>query len=185
MELEGEAIRWTKAELLIFAKLGVSINVLEYLAAVFYVMLWADVMADSVILLECDNTAAVSWLMKCRTKGKGANRAADAIARLFTLFLLRTHIIIKSTHLRGVDNVIADFNSRDLSLCPQEADEGIIRDLRSRESLVGQWSRSCNRRELCRSILYLCVTMPERMHGQSLADALIALLSTRGSTSAK
>jgi hypothetical protein len=61
---EHEGIRWTKAELETFARLGVSINVLEYFVAIFYVMLWADEFRGQCVLLECDNTAAVSWLMK-------------------------------------------------------------------------------------------------------------------------
>ncbi len=35
---EHEGIRWTRTELDTFARLGVSINVLEYFVAIFYVI---------------------------------------------------------------------------------------------------------------------------------------------------
>ena len=64
--MECEGIRWTRAELQAFEELGVSINVLEFFVAVFYIILWADELRGKCVLLECDNTAAVSWLMKKR-----------------------------------------------------------------------------------------------------------------------
>lgn len=183
IQMEGEAVRWTRAEMISFDRLKVSINVLEYLAAVFYVMLWAESLEGLVVHIECDNTAAVSWLMKSRTKGRSV--AADAIAHLFTLFSLRMHITIVCTHISGVNNDVADFRSRDLTLCPQEADEGVLVDLSSEASLAGVLLSACNRRELCRSLLYLCVIKPEYMHGQILADAVTSLLSTPGCISVR
>ena len=40
--MESEGIRWTRMELLAFERMAVSINVLEFFVAVFYILLWAD-----------------------------------------------------------------------------------------------------------------------------------------------
>jgi hypothetical protein len=178
--LDGGAIRWTRAEAMEFGRQGISINVLEYFAAVFYVMLWVDQLRGKVLHVKSDNTAAVAWLMKSRSAG--GNPAADAIARLFSLFLLRANIRIISSHIAGVDNILADFRSRDLSLLPQEADEGVVVS----EAIVdGQRLEGCSRRALCRSVLYICATKPESMHGPTLAAVLTRLLTTPGSASAR
>ena len=82
--MSGDAIRWTGEELLAFQRMGVSINTLEYYATIYYVMLWAETLRGTVVFLECDNTAAAAWLMRGRTARD--NAAADAIAKIFTLF---------------------------------------------------------------------------------------------------
>jgi hypothetical protein len=104
---EREGIRWTVTELKVFADLGVSINVLEYFVAIFYVMLWVDDFRGRCVLLECDNTAAVSWLMKKRATGGFPH--TDSLVKMFSLFCLREKIVVISTHIRGVDNTLADF----------------------------------------------------------------------------
>ena len=55
-------------------------------AVVYYVMLWADKLQGSVAFVECDNTAAVAWLMKSRAAG--GNLATDALAKIFSLLIL-------------------------------------------------------------------------------------------------
>ena len=146
---------------------------LEYFAVIFYVMLWAEQMEGRVISVECDNTSAVSWLLKSRaTRG---TPVADVLVKLFTLFIYRMNIVILPSHLRGVDNVVADFRSRDLVYAHQEQDEGIV-DI----SGDGEWSARCNRRALCRSLLYNCVIAPEKMDGQRTAEVLTALASGHG-----
>jgi hypothetical protein len=165
---EREGIRWTVTELKVFADLGVSINVLEYFVAMFYIMLWAEDFRGRCVLLECDNTAAVSWLMKKRaTKG---SPATDALVKLFSLFCLHEKIVILSTHIRGVDNTIADFRSRDLDFAAQEADEGLL----ASEETHGTTSAECSRLVLCRRVLLLCVTRPDETHWATTLGKLIS-----------
>jgi hypothetical protein len=178
LDLPDGGIRWTRAEFAAFKALGVSINVLEYFAVVFYVLLWARELRGAVVKVECDNTSAVSWLLKSRaTRG---TPVADVLVKLFTLFTYRMSIVVLPSHLRGVDNVVADFRSRDLTYAHQEQDEGIV-DI----SGDGEWSRRCSRRELCRSLLFNCVTHPERMHGQVVAEVLTTLVSGPGMSTAR
>ena len=169
IDLPGAQIRWTRAELEAFRNLGISINVLEYFAAMFYIIVWAEEFENRVIHVECDNTAAVSWLMKSRANGQ--NATANALAQIFTLFLLRHRISLFCTHLAGVKNVVADFNSRDLFICPQEADEGIV---------DGHLSSNSNRRDCCRNLLYNVVVRPETILGQRLVTALTILDTGHG-----
>ena len=114
------AIRWTRREVAAFERMGVSINVLEYFSAIFFIMVWSDMLRGKVVSIECDNTAAVSWLLKGRARGGGA---ADVLAKLTVLFCYEAKIYLLCKHLAGVLNVVADFNSRDLLLMSQNDDE--------------------------------------------------------------
>ena len=168
-DMPGDAIRWTRAEVRAFEQMAISINTLEYYAAVYYIMLWADKLRDSVVFVECDNTAAVAWLMKKRAVG--GNLAADALAKIFSLFCLIYKIRITSAHIRGVDNTAADFRSRDLVYLSQAADESMCHGIESRE---------CSRQEICRSLLYTCVVSPEAMHGHRIQKTLTSLRTAHG-----
>ena len=135
-------------------------------------MLWAGELRGRCVQLECDNTAAVSWVMKQRAVR--GSPTLDCLVKLFSLFVLRENITVIASHIAGVLNVLADFLSRDLDHCAQESDEGIV------ISEDGKWFENCSRAVACRRLLYVCVTMPEEMHGPNLAGALTALLSGRG-----
>lgn len=172
--MSGDAIRWTGEELLAFQRMGVSINTLEYYAAIYYVMLWAETLRGTVVFLECDNTAAVAWLMKGRTARD--NAAADAIAKIFTLFCLTYKICIISRHLPGVNNEPADFLSRDLQYMPQDGDEDICR---------GRMSDGDTREQICRKLLKECVISPESVDSSRVHEILTALRGVPGSTTAK
>jgi hypothetical protein len=175
---QGDAIRWTIAELSVFGRLGISINVLEYYAAIFFILLWADELEGHVVHLECDNTSAVSWIMKSRATRGGP--CIESLVKIFTLFCLRRNITIHATHIRGVDNVIADFRSRDLTHLFQEADESHVRVL-DRGQELSRWPRM----ELCRSLLYTSIVSPETMQGQIIHDVLTCLGGTRGPDTAR
>ena len=168
-DMPGDAIRWTKEEIRSFEAMGVSINTLEYYAVVYYVMLWADKLQGSVVFVECDNTAAVAWLMKSRAAG--GNLAADALAKIFSLFCLTHRIYITSQHIPGINNTAADFRSRDLLYLSQDADEGTCHGVRSEAS---------SRKEVCRSLLSECVVSPERIDGRRIHEVLTKLRAIHG-----
>jgi hypothetical protein len=176
--MESEGIRWTQAELAAFELMAVSINVLEFFVAVFYILLWADEFRGKCVLLECDNIAAVSWLMKKRAVRGSA--PTDCLVRLLSLFCLRESIIVTSLHIKGTDNTIADFRSRDLDYLPQNSDEGLVnRELQGGSAFDG-WSR----RELCRSVLLLCVMRPAEMLGPRGLELLMRLAGINGPSTA-
>jgi hypothetical protein len=163
---EREGIRWTMTELKVFGDLGVSINVLEYFVAIFYVMLWVEDFRGRCVSLECDNTAAVSWLMKKRATGGAPH--TDSLVKMFSLFCLYEKIVIISTHIRGIHNTLADFRSRDLDFAAQDADEALL----GSGGILGATSNACSRLELCRRALLLCVTQPEEMHWARILSSL-------------
>lgn len=168
-----DAIRWTQEELRVFEILGVSINVLEYYSAIYFILLWADDLKGEIVHLECDNTSAVSWVMKSRATRGGA--CVDALIKIFTLFILKHDIVVHATHIRGVDNVIADFRSRDLDHLSQGADELLVKEL-----VHGQQWSALPRKVLCRSLLYISITSPEVMQGRTILDVLTSLGGTLG-----
>ena len=173
LSVPDDAIRWTVEEMRVFDEQNISINTLEYYAAVYFVMLWADRFIGQVIHLECDNTAAVSWLMKSRANT--GNEAADALTKIFSLFCLTHSIVVTSSHLPGVDNVIADFRSRDLEHMAQDGDEELCR---------GTIFEACTRKEVCRRILHACVTRPSSMCGKNLRSLLTSLTLRDGKSTA-
>ena len=169
----GNAIRWTKAELNLFIQLKISINVLEYFVIVYYTMIWVEHLAGQVISVECDNTSAVSWILKHRTRSEGGE-GLDAVAKMFTLFCLIYNIKILCKHIHGVENIIADFNSRDLDLLCQEGDE---------ELFHGMLSNNFSRQMSCRRLLFDCLTKPELVRGPLLLKRLTHLPGGVGSNS--
>ena len=170
--LSGDAIRWTRQEKIAFDDMGVSINVLEYFTAIYYIMLWSEHCENQVIHIECDNTAAVSWILKSRA---GRSKYADALTKIFSLFCLKFNITVICTHIRGIDNTIADFRSRDLLYFTQDADEAVAN---------GPLLESSNKTEFCRRLLMTCVTRPESLHGPRLLTVLTQLHACHGQNSA-
>jgi hypothetical protein len=157
-----------------FNQMGTSINVLEYFTVVYYVILWGNLLKDKIVHVKCDNTSAVSWIMRNRTKH---NNAAESLARIFSLFCLSNNITIICTHIKGVDNVLADYLSRDLTLAAQGADEWNRRT-------DGTKFTNLQRAEACRKLLTLCITQSSEMHGQAILILLTELRSEDGSKSA-
>lgn len=184
-------VRWTKKERMTFIELGVSINVLEYFIVIYYVMLWGESFRNMVIHIECDNTSAISWIMKNRTK---CGTAADTLARIFSLFCLTYNITIICIHIRGIDNTIADFRSRDLYLASQEADEELFMDLRPHKrsgggpsevsagskGSSGRSSAKPSRAMICRRLLQVCLEERKITHGQKILTVLMDLRGTPG-----
>jgi len=160
----GAAIRWSVAEMTMFEFMGVSINVMEYYVVVYYVLLWGEKFRNKIIHIKCDNSSAVSWIVKSRALH---SPFADALSKLFSLFCLKINITLLCTHIAGDDNVRADCLSRDLTLLEQGADE---------EMLCGTVWEACTRQELCRRLLMLAVLKPETIHGLPLLSLLTDLL---------
>ena len=179
-EFKTRPIRWTRQEIQIFTDMNVSINVLEYFIVIYHIMLHGDLYEGQVVHVECDNTSAIAWIMKNKTKNK---TAADSLARIFSLFCLTYRITIICIHIRGVDNIIADFRSRDLSLAAQGADEEDL-DLPLSEipgqEEIGQTSNRCPRAKACRELLRICLGNQGQMHGQQVLKALTGLRGTHG-----
>jgi len=167
---DGNAIRWTRAERELFTQLNISINVLEYFAVVYYVMLWSEHFTGKVVSIECDNMSAVSWILHNRVKG---GEGVDIIAKVFTMFCLTHNIILMCKHIKGVDNVVADFNSRDLTLLPQEGDEALFH---------GTPCSLTSRQVCCRRLLIECLLRPDQMLGLKLLEKLMEVRGEGGSS---
>ena len=106
-------IRWTSEELEIIRGLshidgGISINVLEFFVVMYAVVLSGkEHLAGKVVQVNCDNTAAVSWILKqC-----GSNKApvGEFLVQVFVLYVLSIDCMIIPEHLAGVLNTHADF----------------------------------------------------------------------------
>ena len=169
MAMDGQCIRWTRAEMIAFTTWKVTINVLEYFTVIYYVMYWAHLFSGKVVHIECDNTAAVKWLMSNRAKSEC--EGADTLTKLFSLFCLVHNITIICVHIKGELNVTADFNSRSLLLAAQDVDE---------EILAGTKSGISARQVLLRQLLHECVTQPTKLVLHELLFRLTQVRSDLG-----
>ena len=171
---EDSAIRWTKEELRMFTELEIYINTLEYFAAVFCIMLWADKLKGQVVFVECDNTAAVAWLSKGLAAAGGA--VTDSLCKIFSLFCLSHGIVVLCTHLKGELNTVADFRSRSLELLEQAADEDVVH---------GMTSGASSRRDSLRRLLMKALLQPEGLHSAEILKAPTEVLSMDGVNTAR
>ena len=169
LDMPGGAIRWTRREFTAFQEMGVCINTLEFFAVMFFVMLWAPQLRNQTVSIQCDNTSAVSWLMKRRAKGGG--ETADVLVKIFVLFCLIENITIVGEHIAGILNIEADFRSRDLMYAPQELDE---------ETMFMDSSKGCERAMRCRQLLLKAVMQPGTLRGPTLLAELMTLRISRG-----
>jgi hypothetical protein len=153
-------IRWTPEELHMFRRqkltsmdnemAGVSINVLEFFAVVYFVVSWRHELKGYVVRTNCDNSATVSWLTRMRACGKSP--VSEALMKLFALVCLKFDIRIISFHLPGIFNIYADLLSRDISL--QEFPV-VIEDIGEE-----QWWRGQPAEVILRNFLRQCIMQP-------------------------
>ena len=66
---------------------GVSINVLEFFAVVYFVLIWRHELKGYIVRTNCDNSATVSWLARMRACGKSP--VSEALMKLFALVCLK------------------------------------------------------------------------------------------------
>jgi hypothetical protein len=163
-ELAHGQMVWTDEEHAMFNLLGVSINVLEFFTAVYFILLWGHLLRGTVVQVWCDNTAAVSWLLKMR--GKAKSFASLGIVKVASLYCQLADIVLCPSHIAGVDNVDADLLSRVAIQVPRlpPTSEG------------EEESRSSARRIVCRQLLTTSVLEPERLHSLGLLDTLSRLV---------
>ena len=64
--------------------------------------------------IMCDNTTAISWIMKRR--GSNKSPVAEYLVQVFVLYCMMMDIAIVAEHISGVTNNHADFLSRDVLL---------------------------------------------------------------------
>ena len=75
-------------------------------------LLWGNRLSGSVVHVYCDNTAAVSWIHNSR--GNVHAVGLIPLLRLLTIYCFIKKITLISSHLPGVENILADKLSREL-----------------------------------------------------------------------
>ena len=89
---------------------GVNINVLEFASAVYALLLWAHHLCNRVVDVGTDNTACLCWLIRQKARSVVADRLLKIMALMCSAFNIR----LQAHFIRGVDNWVPDFLSRDL-----------------------------------------------------------------------
>ena len=178
VEREG-FIRWSPSELAIFAR-GIagsydseisdpiSINVLEFFTVMYYVMLWGPSLRGKRIRINCDNTAAISWILKSR--GSNKSPVAESLIKIFVLFCISLDITLVPRHIPGRLNLKADQLSRMLHL--QEAwlaDSEI-------DTKMEIWWNGLSKEVACRQLLTISILRPSAVPLQKALKLLQFLL---------
>jgi hypothetical protein len=168
-------IRWTEEELLLFevglgAEHGsegpISINVLEFFTVMYFIMLWGPSLKGKRIRINCDNTAAIAWLMKSR--GSNKSPVAQSLVKAFVVYCVAMDITITPRHIPGVLNTKADILSRLISL--QEIFKSVP-DIKTET-----WWKGLSRAEICRGFLRASILEPSSMPLQKALDLVKSLL---------
>ncbi len=84
------------------------INILEFITAVLAIIVEKDYLRGCTVCVRVDNTAAVSWLNKLKSKHVNGQLWVAVLVSI----LLEYHIVLICNHIAGVANVIADGLSR-------------------------------------------------------------------------
>ena len=163
IEIEREGfIRWSPEELKLFdrglitngkSEGPISINILEFFTAIYFVMLWGPSLRGKRIRLNCDNTAAIAWLMKSR--GSNKSPVAQVLVKIFVIFCVSMDITIVSRHIPGILNTKADCLSRLLSLQEKV-------NFRA-DTKTEHWWKELSREEICREFLRVSILEPSSM----------------------
>ena len=178
IEREG-FIRWSPSELAIFAR-GIagsddgeisdpiSINVLEFFTVMYYVMLWGPSLRGKRIRINCDNTAAISWILKSR--GSNKSPVAESLIKIFVLFCISLDITLVPRHIPGRLNLKADQLSRMLHL-----QEAWLADSEIDTKMEIWWS-GLSREVACRQLLTISILRPSAVPLQKALKLLQFLL---------
>ena len=162
-------ISWSKEEIDLITNACLSINVLEYFTMTYFILMWGVHLKGMVVRAWCDNTAAVSWLIRMR--GCSKSTASLGIVRVLSLFCQINDIALCPAHIAGTDNNVADALSR---FPLQERTE----ELPNSEG-AGWWT-SCGRKDACRELLRISVLEPERLQSLNLLSVLRSLACAPG-----
>ena len=163
-------IRWCEAELEVIQKLksdgGISINELEFIAVMYAVISWGRKLKGKTIKIMCDNTTAISWIMKRR--GSNKSPVAEYLVQVFVLYTMMMDIAIVAEHISGVTNDYADFLSRDVVLQEMSFLEGTIEE---KNGLM-----EFSRQDYLRKILMNSITRPLDRRSQTVLEQVKNLL---------
>ena len=155
--IEEGFIRRSKEEIELFEKrlissdsnpqAGVSINVLEFFAVVYFVLIGRDKLKGCVVKTNCDNTVTVVWLKRMRASGQ--SWVSESLMKLFSLVCLKFDIVFISCHFAGLLNVHGDRLSRDISLQENFVPAGNIK--------YKDWWNGLSATEVSRNFLLRCI----------------------------
>lgn len=163
-------IRWCEAELEVIQKLkrdgGISINELEFIAVMYAVISWGEKLKGKTIKIMCDNTAAISWIMKQR--GSNKSPVAEYLVQVFVLYCMMMDIAIVAEHISGVTNNHADFLSRDVLL----QEKSFLEETTEEKSGLMEFSKQ----DYLRKILMNSIVRPLDRRSQTVLEQVKNLL---------
>ena len=104
-------VKWSEEEKLMFGVVEVQdtdINILEFITVVLAILAEKDFLRGFTVRVQVDNTAAISWLNKLRTKHVNGQLWVAVLVDTLLLY----NITLICDHIAGVSNIIADGLSR-------------------------------------------------------------------------
>ena len=123
--VEQLLFRWTRLELELFKRLGTTINCMEFVAALYGLIVWSVrllgtqyCLRESAIALECDNVTAITYFLKARARSAAPSRVIQLYSTAKLIFGWND----RATFLKGEKNVRADGLSRQKGNTPAAFD---------------------------------------------------------------
>ena len=168
--ISEHVMRWTKQELEVFAREGVSINVLELFAMIFEILMAGDSLRGRAVRLYLDNTSAVSWFNRMRA----VVPFAVTLMQILCVYCGVMDIGLFPGHIAGVENIRADSLSR-LDLYFDVQDFGPVAGSRGRD-----WWAHLSREDTCRQLLLRLAIEPLPMPTATVLRIVKYLLPVRG-----
>ena len=152
-----------------------NINVLEFSSAVFALLLWAHHLRNLVVDVGTDNTACLCWLIRQKARSVAADRLLKIMAMMCSAFNIR----LQAHFIRGEDNFVPDFLSRDLEWSFLD-DHAALRGFRG-TSDADVLDPTLSHQALCRIVLHRALVNEEPIAVTELYATLAALQSTASS----
>jgi hypothetical protein len=153
----------------------VNINVLEFASAVYALLLWAHHLCNRVVDVGTDNTACLCWLIRQKARSVAADRLLKIMAMMCSAFNIR----LQAHFIRGVDNLVPDFLSRDLEWSFMD-DHAAVPGFQGTSAADGL-DPTLSHQALCRIVLHRALVSEEPIAVTELYATLNALQRTASS----
>ena len=186
------SVRWTAWERSAFARAAIGINVLEYFASAYLVLLWGPSLRGKVVAIRTDSTAAMAWLAKGRYTG--VSDAGQDLVRILSLYCVQERITILPSKIKGASNTLADNLSRCIYLQDLDAVDPSPPDVVAEAPPLGvdedadvdepTWCRSLSRPQICRRLLTRLLLPRSPLRPQQVLQLVSRLRGRPGRTSA-
>ena len=151
----------------------ININVLEFVSAVYALLLWSFRLQGQVVDIGTDNTACLCWLVK----QKAQSISADRLLKILAINCIISNIRIRSHFIPGINNLIPDYLSRNLECSFLDQTQEAVRLAgRTKDNFTTLLVEDTyTHQQLCRAIIHRSLTVDQPLTVTELLATVTAL----------